>query len=35
MNNKELISKYQNELTTLNQEAYHLPFGQKKLHWQF
>jgi hypothetical protein len=34
MNNKELMAKYQSELTTLNQDAYHQPFGPQ-IHWQF
>jgi len=33
MNNRELIARYQNELTILNNDAYHLPFGYKS-QWQ-
>jgi len=35
MTNKELIQKYQTELTILNQELYQQPFGQQYIHWQF
>lgn len=36
MTNRELLTRYNTELTTLNQEAYQQqPFGQQYVHWQF
>ncbi len=33
MNNRELLSRYQTDLTALNQEAYQ-PFGKQYSNWQ-